>query len=123
MRANEAPERTTNHHDRRRSQQDRTTRRCCGTGRPRCAGESLLDGGRHQSEGRAQGPENGEREAQSRPEGTQGQENRTSCQGDERPAPPKQGRQGTGTGEPLQGGQPSPSSAVGRIKSLLSMAA
>jgi hypothetical protein len=42
------------HHAERRSHHHRSRRHRCGTGRDSCAGEGLLEEGRHQEDGRAQ---------------------------------------------------------------------
>ena len=66
-------ERIPHHHVYRRNRHHRTSRRRCGTGRARCAGEGPLEEGRQPEEGCAQGPERGQGQGQDRPERTQAQ--------------------------------------------------
>src|ERR1017187_7538638 len=95
MRAKRAQKGPKNHHVYRRNRHYRTSRRRCGTGRARRAGEGPLEEGRHPEERRAHGPEGGEEGQDCRPEGSRS------------PPAREQGRKGPGADQSGQGRQPS----------------
>jgi hypothetical protein len=77
----------------------RQSRRCCGTGRARRAGEGHLEEGCQPEEGRAQGQENRQ--------GCQGQSSQARTQG-YRASRREQGREDPGHDRPREGRYPSP---------------